>query len=137
MLNYLQSKYTLTEIFDKDALDAITFNVTMNAHDAEKLPEGSVPAPRAFYVENTENDNPLYAPQNKDSLDLWGGDITRIFVGIEIESGIYMVEGSTMLWDELCAFQGLDEKDLKNYVCVASYINSLKRFGVLETIVPE
>jgi len=42
-----------------------------------------------------------------------------------------MVEGSSMLWDELCAFQGLDAKDIENYYCVAQYISCLKRFNKL------
>jgi hypothetical protein len=32
-----------------------------------------------------------------------------------------------MLWDELFAFQGIDEKDFQK--CVAEYINSLMRSG--------
>ncbi len=137
LLNYLQSKYVLTEIYDKKAADAIICNVTTNEPYAEKLPEGSIPVPRAFFLENSGNGEHFYRPENKDPIDLWGGDITRIFVGIDIVSGFYMVEGSTMLWDELCAFQGVDEKDLQNYVCVAEYINSLKRFGKLGTVVAE
>ncbi len=132
LLDYLQSKYVLTEIYDKKAADAIIGNVTMNAPFAEKMPEGAFPVSRAFFLENAGKGEVFYRLENKDPIDLWGGDITRIFVGIDITSGFYMVEGSTMLWDELCAFQGLDEKDLENYVCVAEYINSLKRFGEWE-----
>ena len=40
-----------------------------------------------------------------------------------------------MLWDELLAFQGLDEKDLTKFVIVAEYINALKRFGKLDSAV--
>ena len=40
-----------------------------------------------------------------------------------------------MLWDELCAFQGVDEKDLENYVVVADYIRALKRFGKLDNAI--
>lgn len=137
LLDYLQNKYVLTEINDKKAADAIIGSVTMNAHYAQKLPEGAMPVPRAFFLENLGNGERFYSPENKDPIDLWGGNITRIFVGIDIASGFYMVEGSTMLWDEICAFQGVDEKDLGNYVCVAEYINSLKRFGKLETVVDE
>ena len=42
-----------------------------------------------------------------------------------------MVQGSTLLWDELCAFQGLDERDLQNYVITAQYIRALERVGKL------
>jgi len=53
LLNYLRNKYVLTEIYDKDAIDAIVSNVTMNVPYAEKLPDGVVPVPRAFFLENT------------------------------------------------------------------------------------
>lgn len=137
LLNYLQSEYVLTELHDKKFADVIIGNVTMNAPYSEKLPDGALPIPRVFFVENSGKGERFYRSENKDSVDLWGGNITRIFVGIDIVSGFYMVEGSTMLWDELCVFQGVDEKDLQNYVCVAEYINSLKRFGKLETVVAE
>ena len=39
-----------------------------------------------------------------------------------------------MLSDELTAFQGLDEKDIQNYVCVAEYITCLKRFDMLDIV---
>ena len=55
----------------------------------------------------------------------------KIFIGVDLASGYFMVEGSSMLWDELCAFQGLDAKDIENYYCVAQYISCLKRFNKL------
>ena len=42
-----------------------------------------------------------------------------IFVGIEMETGFIHVEGSSLLWDELFAFRGLDTDDLKNIYLVA------------------
>lgn len=48
-----------------------------------------------------------------------------------------MVEGSTLLWDELCAFCGVDDKDLQNYVIVAQYVDVLKRLGKLEAVINE
>lgn len=134
LLTYLESRYPLTEIFDENALEAISENVTMNSRLAEKLPEGGCPQPKAFYLENSGSGARFYLPENRDDFQLWGGEITRIFVGIDLASGFYMVEGSTLLWDELCAVQGLDNRDLENFVIVAEYVNALKRFGVLEQI---
>ena len=48
---------------------------------------------------------------------------------IDISSGCYTVEGSSLLWDELCAYQGLDKDDLDNPVCVAEYVECMKKFG--------
>lgn len=134
LLEYLQSEYSLTEILDADALDAIRYNVTMNQNLSEKLPDGAAPVPRAFYLDNVGKGKKFYLSENKDDAEIWGGDITRIFVGIDLSSGFYLVEGSTMLWDELCCFQGIDEKDLQNYVVVAQYINALQRFGKMNVI---
>ena len=137
LLEYLQSEYSLTEIFDADTLDAISYTVTTNEPRSEKLPDGVSPAPRAFYLDNAGQGEKFYLPENKDDEELWGGDITKIFVGIDLSSGFYLVEGSTMLWDELCCFQGLDEKDLQNYVIVAQYVNALQRFGKLNILADE
>lgn len=136
VLTYLQSHYVLTEIDDENALSCISEPVKENEYFAEKLPEGTAINPRAFYLENTGCGKKFYLPENKDNTYLWGEEgIEKIFIGVELSSGVYHVEGSTMLWDELCAFQGIDEKDLQNFVVVADYINSLKRFGKLNSVV--
>ena len=130
ILDYLSQKYVLTEIHDKKAADAVRFNVTMNKPRAEKLPVGTVPQPKTYYVENSGNGCILF-----ENMDEIYKDVTKIFVGIDIVSGYYMVEGSSLLWDELCAFQGLDQTDIQNYYCVAQYIACLKRFGKLQDVI--
>lgn len=135
LLGYLQSNYFLTEIMDKEVLTVVSENVSMNKFFAEKLPAGRLPLPKAFYLENIGNGHKFYLSENKDNPDLWGDKITKIFVGVDLCSGFYMVEGSTMLWDELRVFQGVDEKDLENYVVVADYISALKRFGKLDSAI--
>ena len=118
-MSYLQSHYTLTEIYDENALSVISETVKMNGYLSEKLQDGSTTIPRVFYLENAKNGRKFYIPENKDDTDLLGDEITKIFVGVELSSGYYHVEGSTMLWDELSAFQGVDAKDLQNYVITA------------------
>ncbi|MDP4153807.1 MAG: hypothetical protein Q8865_10305 [Bacillota bacterium] len=137
LLDYLSQKYVLTEIHEKKATDAVFLNVTKNKFLAAKLPDGSVPLPRTFFLENRGKGEIFYQNENKDKEELWGGDITRIFVGIDTASGYFMVEGSTMLWDELCAFRGVDEADIQNYFCVAQYIACLKRFDLLKNVLGE
>lgn len=135
MLNYLKSNYILTDNEEQSVIDDIAWNITHNLPYAEKLPEGISPNPKVFFLENLERGVQFYKPENQDSNDLWGKEITKIIVGIDLVSGYYMVEGSTMLWDELCAFRGIDELDLQNYVCVAEYIKCLKRFGKLNNVI--
>lgn len=137
LLDYLQSNYSVTEITDEEVLTVISENVSHNTFFAEKLPAGQLPLPKAFYLENIGNGCKFYLPENKDPSDLWGDEITKIFVGVDLSSGFYMVEGSTMLWDELRAFQGVDEKDLENYVVVADYIHALQRFGKLDSVITQ
>ena len=84
-----------------------------NKYFKNKLRKNEEPIPVAFYLENNNN---------------------RVFVGIDLVSGFYCVEDDEDLWDELCAFEGLDEVDLTNYYCVAEYINCLKKFDMLESV---
>ena len=113
LVDYLLSKYSLTLVLDYDAKQVITLNVLKNEPIKEKLPQGLKP-------------NPVIFCYNDD------GNI--IYIGIDLSSGYYCVEGNSMLWDELCAFQGLDYKDLENYYCVAQYITCLKKFNQLDLV---
>ena len=58
-----------------------------------------------------------------------GGDSYTCAVGIDTVTGFFTVEGSTLLWDELCAARGLDEKDVQNAVSVAQYVAARERLG--------
>ena len=107
----------------------------LNEYWAEKLPAGQQPIPKTFCLEDVGNGHKFYLSENKDSPDLWGDEITRIFVGVDLDSGFFTVEGSSMLWDEIYAFRGIDERDLKHCVRVAQYIAALKRFGKLDTVI--
>ena len=120
---FLQSKYSLTELNDNKALNVIVGNVLYNEPHAEKLSRNERSSPKAFIVNNSGAGRELY----KDQDEIFKG--LDIFVGLDLATGFYCVEGSSLLWDKLCAYQGLDEKDLRNFYSVAQYILSLKRFG--------
>ncbi len=124
ILSYLENHYPLTEIFNKDALDVVSENVLKNEFNAEKLC-GKQPVPKAFYLENSGNGKRFYFPENKGDISIWGED--RIFVGIDLTSGFFTVEGSSLLWDEVCAFRGVDEADLQNFAATAMYIEAKER----------
>jgi hypothetical protein len=72
LLDYLDNKYILTEIHEKKAIDTVSLNVTMNKCLAERLPNGTVPLPRTFFLENMGNGEIFYKSENKDSIELWG-----------------------------------------------------------------
>ena len=117
LLGYLQGRYELTEMFDGWAADCVAGSVLENACYCEKLPAGARPVARTFYLENSGAGKTL-CEEGGDSVPR-GRAGGRIFVGIDTVPGFFTVEGSTLLWDELCAARGLDEEDLQNFASVA------------------
>ena len=115
VLEYLKEKYILEEITDSRAKSVIAKNVLDNEYYRRKLPVDGFPDPAAFIVKNEGNGKTLY--DNQD--EIFEG--MTIFVGIDLSSGVYQAEGSSMLWDELLAFQGLDDDDLDNPYLVSEY----------------
>ena len=124
IVSFLLSKYPLRELHDEHALSVITGNVLDNGPYSEKLLPNEMPKARAFIVENNSGGCALY--EKRDDLDRESGN--DIFVGVDVSTGFFMVEGCAYLWDELCAFRGLDALDIENYYCVAEYLSCLERF---------
>ena len=121
---YFTKKYPLQKLQNKLATQVVLDNVLLNEDLAERIPAKTAPSAVTFIVENRAEGKKLY-----DEPHTLRGDI-GIFIGVELASGYYHVEGSNLLWDELCAFQGLDEKGLENAFCVAQYIEACEKFGV-------
>lgn len=116
LVSYLRERYPLREMPGECHIHAIRENVLQNDFSREKLAPGEAPRPLAFIVENTGAGRALYA--KRDARD----GVRPIFVGIDLATGEFQVEGSAALWDELFAFRGLDEADLKNPFLVAQYV---------------
>jgi len=128
VVEYLKNKYILGEMHDDKAKQVVINNVLYNKPYAEKLPLGAQLSAVTFIIENKNNGKFLY--ENQD--EIFKG--INIFVGVEMETGFFLVEGSSILWNELYVFRGLDEKDIQNFVCVAEYISCLKEFELLESV---
>lgn len=122
LLAFLKDKYPLKETFDEKYLLVVTENVLENEFLSEKLPDGEEPAPVGFFLLNEGLGASVYSQQE----EIW--ENFPIFIGIDLSSGYFHVEGSCYLHDELFAFQGIDEYDLKNYVLTATYIECIKKF---------
>lgn len=122
IVEYLLNKYHMEEIIDEDMNEWIVGSVLENEYLKKKLPEGVSPNPVGYYLENCCHAKELY--ENQDGV-FKGLDI---IIGVDLSSGFYMVEGSSELFDEILAFRGLDEDDLKNYVCVAEYVKAKEKF---------
>ena len=97
LLKYLQEKYVLEEIKDVKALEVVCGNVTENEVFSEKLPLGTLPDP--FYIKNQGEGKILY--ENKGEGEEVFADSEKIFVGIDLKTGYFTVEGSILLWNEL------------------------------------
>ena len=121
---YILKKYKTEEIQDPVKAGQYAMSIMMNSHQRCKLPEDTEPDPKMFKILNEGPGEKLY--ENKDEVFK---DVKDITVTVDIASGFYTVEGSSLLWDELCAYQGLDKDDLDNPVCVAEYVECMKKFG--------
>lgn len=89
-------------------------NVLRNEVFAKRLRPGERPMPRCFLIENSGSGAALYSARAKGEGE--------IFLGIDLSTGYFCVEGSERLWDECLALRGLDEEDLQNPFLVAQYV---------------
>jgi hypothetical protein len=128
MIAYIRHRYPVTELSDETRIQVVTDNVALNECHARKLPKGKSPRARVFSIENAAGGKILYEDQD----DIFRG--IPIFVGIELETAFFLVEGSSRLWDELFVFRGLDNDDLANYYLVWEYISCLKKSGTLDLV---
>ena len=131
IIEYIKQKYPITEQTEEELKQVVINNVLANKCYSNKLPNSKIPAAKVFYIENTGLGKHLYEKQ----VDVFKGN--KIIVGVELETAFFMVEGSSMLWDELFAFRGLDEDDLYNFYLVAEYITCLKKFDMLDSVLTQ
>jgi len=119
LLAYLTAKYPLLPLDDETAREVVCANVRDNAYFASRLPAGVPPRAETFTVARVGAGEALYAAQDAIFACM------DIFVGIEMVTGHFHVEGSSLLWDELFLFRGLDEADLENPCLVSEYASLL------------
>lgn len=100
---YFRKNYSFVSVNDKNAQETVIQNIINNESFKEKLSAGVKPKPMTYTI--------------RDS---------NIFVGIDLISGYFYVEGSEEVYDDLFAYRGLDESDLKNFYLVAEYIRCKK-----------
>lgn len=129
LLHYLREKYELTESRKASTLNIVRENILENQFYAAKAAARQETGTKSVFCGDEGNGCVLYAAAEKE-VALWQVRRERIFVGLDTVTGFFMVEGSSLLWDELYAFRGLDAQDLENYVCVAEYIACMQRFSL-------
>ena len=126
LYSYLESRYAILPLDDPRAKQVVAQNILQNECFSRELPPGQEPDPICCTIQRTGEGEKLYRAQDA----VFSG--IDIFVGIDLTSGYFLVEGSSLLWDELYAHRGLNEIDLENAYAVAEYIGCLRRFGLLE-----
>ncbi|MGE5390688.1 MAG: hypothetical protein ACM3PE_06440 [Deltaproteobacteria bacterium] len=131
IIEYLKQKYPITEQTKEELKQVVVDNVILNKCYSNKIPNSKMPDAKVFYVENIGSGKRLYEKQDDVFKE------NKIIVGVELESAFFMVEGSSMLWDELFVFRGLDEDDLNNFYLVAEYIACLKKFNILDRVLAQ
>jgi len=125
---YLESQYPVLLPENPSAGRVVSENILGNEVFARLLPQGYKPEPVCCIIEPVKSGIALYRSQ--DAVF----ECCEIFVGIDLITGYFLVEGSSLLWDELYAHRGLNEEDLENVYSVAEYISCLERFGMLEQV---
>jgi hypothetical protein len=126
LYEYLVSRYPFLPLKDERADRVVRGNILKNKCFADELPKGGQPTHVCGVIAREGTGMELYRTQD----GVFSG--CDIFVGIDLVTGYFTVEGSSLLWDELYARRGLNERDLTNPYCVAEYVSCLKRFGSLE-----
>lgn len=131
LYDYLCAHYGVLPMQDARLKQIVSDNITKNECFLRELPTGVSPDPVCCKIARDDAAASLYASQDA----VYSG--CDIIVGIDLVSGYFLVEGSSLLWDELYAHRGLSETDLDNYYSVAEYISCLNRFGLLEKTLVE
>lgn len=127
LVNYITEKYpvkSISTINEINIFDMVYDEIKGNDYFSWRLPVGKKPVVKAFVIENRSNGSDLYSSQDPVFKGL------EIFVAVDIVTGYYHAEGSSRLYDELCAFQGVDEIDLQNPFLVAQYVECAKKYGI-------
>jgi hypothetical protein len=125
---YLTGKYPARELPTGSLNEVVSDNVLLNDCNARKMPAGKTPEVVGFIIENTGAGKHLYENQDEFFRGM------SIIAGVELHTAYFIVEGSSLLWDELFAFRGLDDEDLTNYYLVAEYVACLRRFDQLDRV---
>ncbi|EEO7553760.1 hypothetical protein G6H54_002229 [Listeria monocytogenes] len=100
---YFRKNYSFVSVNDKNAKETVIQNLLNNEPFKEKLSLGVNPKPMTYTIRNS-----------------------NIFVGIDLISGYFCVEGPEEVYDDLFAYRGLGKSDLKNFYLVAEYIRCKK-----------
>ena len=115
IIKYLENNYPITELESEDLEEDIAFNIRNDEFYSNKL-NGENPIIKVFKINNTGNGKQLYNNQER----VFGEE--TIMVGIEMQTSFIFVKASNNLYEELTAYTGLDQEDIKDCYLVSQYI---------------
>lgn len=127
IIDYIKSKYVLlpvTEFYGQNISDEVSNVIKGNDYLYWRLPVGKKTDIKSFIVENKGEGKKLYEAQD----DIFKG--LEILISVDLVTGYAHIENSSLLADEITAFQGVDEIDITNYFLVAEYVKCRKKFGM-------
>ena len=127
VLKYLEEKYSLFPVEENGGIkisDMVSEEIRNDDFSSWRLPVGKKPDVKAFFVEKKGEGKILYDKQDEMFRGL------EILVAVDKLTGFCHVENSSLLYDEIVAFQGLDENEITNYFRVAEYVECCKKFGI-------
>lgn len=127
IVEYIKGKYPVREIESingQDICREVSFEIKGNDYSAWRLPVGKSPEVKAFVIENEGDGSRLYDGQD----DIFKG--LDIIAAVDLVTGYCHIENSSLLYDEVVAFQGLDDIDILNCYLVAEYVECRRRFGL-------
>lgn len=131
LMTFFTQKYPLEELPHEGFKQLVRNNILDNEWYERKIPAGRTLIPHVFHVQHTGSGNDLYDNQDDEFKGY------EILVGFELETGYFLVEGSSQLWDEIFVLRGLDEFDIDNAYLVSEYIDGLKKTGQLESMLSQ
>ena len=102
--DYFIESYSPEQYDSAEFASVVEYNIMMNEHEREKLPEGALPQIATYKL--------------CDGGVLVGIDLTTGFIHVESED----IQRAAEIYDDLFLFRGLDEKDLGNCFLTAQYI---------------
>lgn len=121
IIKYLERKYPTVEVQSEELEYMVLQNIENNNFYKEKLNNRN-PIIKMYIIKDEDKGHELYTKQEEKF------ERHLIFIGIEIQTSFFFVEGSSYLNDEIIAFSGLDEEDIKNEFLVAQYIQCKEKF---------
>lgn len=141
ILEYIKSKYSTEEGTSARSKKVVEMTV-LGSFYTGKSPDEIPMDITVLYLKNEGSATSLYDLQEQEYMNLVTTKMIKDFevpfisspirIGAERITDYMFVDGSQALADEIVIMRGLDEKELQNKYQVANYIQTLRKFKLIE-----